>query len=278
MIICDNYKFIKKIGKGSFGEVYQVIDKNNNIFACKVEKKGDREKLKSESKIYKRLKKLDCVPKIYSYIETEQYNMLIMEMLGKSIDKVFEEYENKFDIPTILTLTIRIIKSIEYIHNLGIIHRDIKPNNFIIGNDYKIYVVDFGLSKKWFKNGQHIKLNVGRSMIGTARYTSKNIHCGIEASRRDDLESIGYMMVYLSKGRLPWQGLKKSSGDDKIGDIKMMINLSDLCEGMPDCFFKYIEYCRNLQFKQTPSYQYIIELFENYAHTNKISLKCMWEH
>lgn len=281
-----NYSLIEKIGKGSFGEVYRVADKNGNIYACKSELKGDKNRLRMESYIYKRFasKNILCVPKIYNYIETPQYNLLIMELLGKSLDVIFEECNNTIDIGTVMKMAISIIDNLEQIHRTGIIHRDIKPNNFMFGLEDKknqLYIMDFGLSKKWYSESKHIKYKTGRSMIGTARYTSLNMHVGIEPSRRDDMESVGYMLVYLVKGSLPWQGLKKKTKEnpvDKIGEEKILIDLLMLCMGLPECFLEYINYTRNLQFMQKPDYEYLRNIFIESAKKHNIELRYYWEN
>lgn len=283
----NNYKLIKKIGKGSFGDVYLASDKEGNEYACKIENNGARARLKGESLIYKRfaVKNLDCVPKVYKYIETPDYNLLIMQLLGKSLDVVFDESNSKLDLGTVMKLAITIIDNLEKIHRVGIIHRDIKPNNFMFGTgteSNELYIMDFGLSKKWYVDGgNHVEFKTGRSMIGTARYASLNVHQGTECSRRDDMESVGYMLVYLLKGSLPWQGLKKKTrekpAEDKIGDMKLIIDLKVLCEGLPECFYEYINYTRNLQFTEKPDYDYLKELFISTAQTQKIRLKYFWE-
>ena len=281
----NKYSLIKKIGKGSFGEVFLVIDKKGNEFACKAESSSGKNRLKGESNIYKRfsVKKLECVPTIHEYMETTKNNLLVMQLLGKSLDVIFEEQNNKLDVGTVMKLGVTIINHLEKIHRTGIIHRDIKPNNFMFGtgqNENNLYVMDFGLSKKWCVDGDHIDFKTGRSMIGTARYASLNIHLGTEPSRRDDMESVGYMLLYLVNGSLPWQGLKRKTKDnpmDKIGEKKMMVDLKVLCQNIPECFYEYVNYTRNLQFTEKPDYEYLRDLFVNSAANNGIDLKYFWE-
>ena len=170
------------------------------------------------------------------------------------------------------------ISILEYFHNNGFIHRDIKPNNFLFNytKPYnKLYLMDFGLSKQYIQNNKHIDLKTDRSLIGTARYASLNIHWGIEPSRRDDLESVGYILIYLLKSKLPWQGLKatkEKSQIQQIGEKKLMISLDKLCENLDNCFQKYLEYTRQLKFSQKPDYQHLIKLFTESANKNNINL------
>jgi serine/threonine protein kinase len=279
LLLADNYKIIKKIGSGSFGEVYLTEDKTGKHYAAKIEEKREKQTLKAEYNVYKKVlnnKNINGIPKVYNYIETTGYNILIMELLGKSLENVFEENNRKIDNSTLFKLGIDMLNIIERLHTKGFIHRDIKPNNFLF--NYKkpyntLYLMDFGLSKQYIQNGKHIDIKFDRSLIGTARYASLNIHYGTEPSRRDDLESIGYVLVYLAKGRLPWQGQKadkKKTQIEKIGEKKLMITTDKLCENLPNCIKTYIDYCKKLEFLQTPDYEYLRKLF--YDNANKLNI------
>jgi serine/threonine protein kinase len=284
----DEYTFEWKIGSGSFGEVWLVIDKKTNKkMAFKMEEKSGSSKggmLRDEYKIYLNLLKggvKDGIPKIYQFMQTPKFNIMVMELLDKSIEKIFNDNSKKFNIGTVLLLGINMIKLLKSIHQAGYIHRDIKPNNFMLGfgEDPKMYIMDFGLSKRYIVNDKHIQLKTGKSLIGTARYASINVHMGFEPSRRDDLISVGYMLIYFVKGKLPWQGLKKDSQVDhleNIGDVKMCMSLDKLCKNVPICLKEYLKYCINLKFDEEPDYDKLLSLLTDYANKNKIELKYEW--
>ena len=163
---------------------------------------------------------------------------------------------------------IQILDRLEFIHNKNIIHRDIKPDNFVIGLENKshiIYVLDFGLSKKFrsSRTHQHIKFTVNKKLTGTARYASINALKGCEQSRRDDLEAIGYVLMYFLRGSLPWQGLQIQKGEDRYKKIlqkKKATTAEELCKGFPKEFVDYINYTRNLEFEADPDYKYLRNL------------------
>ena len=280
IIFSDNYKLVKKLGSGSFGEVYLTKDLEGKLYAAKIEEKIKKTRLRCEYNIYRKLncKNIFGIPKIYGYIETTEYNIMIMELLGPSLETLFQENDKQFPMSFILKLAIDILTIIEKFHSRGFIHRDIKPNNFLFNYNkpyQQIYLMDFGLSKQYIHDGVHNDIKFERSLIGTARYASMNVHFGVEPSRRDDLESIGFLLVYFMKGRLPWQGLKGDENKtqiEKIGDKKLMVSTERLCEGISRCFYEYLNYCKQLKYEEKPDYQYLRNLFESYAKVNEIKL------
>lgn len=131
-----------------------------------------------------------------------------------------------------------------------------------------VYMIDFGLAKRYRdpKTGEHIPYRDNKSLTGTARYASVNTHLGIEQSRRDDLESIGYILIYFLKGTLPWQGLQakhKNEKYDKIKEKKVQTTVEALTRGLPEEFGRYLNYCRNLKFEEKPDYNFLRQLFKD---------------
>ena len=220
-IFFQKYLCQKKIGKGSFGTVYLGINTlTNEKIAIKMEKKTKNNNGTLEVEAYRLIYlQGEGIPKIYCYGNNQTHNILVQELLGKSLEDIFNSMRKKFSLKTVCVLGIEMIKRIQFVHSRHHIHRDIKPDNFMVGreeNENKIYIIDFGLAKKYYSTSkhQHIKFCKGKSLIGTARYCGRNAHRGYEQSRRDDIESIGYVLMYFLNGILPWQGLKVRQGED----------------------------------------------------------------
>lgn len=210
------------------------------------------------------------IPRVFHYAqEKDTYNALVMELLGPSLEDLFNFCSRRFTMKTVLMLADQMISRVEYVHNKNFIHRDIKPDNFLMGNGKscnKVYFIDFGLAKKYRDNRthQHIPYREDKNLTGTARYASINAHLGREQSRRDDLESLGYVLMYFNRTSLPWQGLKavtKKQKYEKISEKKVSTPVEVLCRGFPAEFAMYLNYCRNLQFTDTPDYMYLRQLF-----------------
>jgi serine/threonine protein kinase len=285
----ERYKIEKKLGSGSFGDVYLAVWTPKNIkTALKVEYKNKAPRIQNEYNIYSKIHRngyVKGIPLIYEFVETAQCNIMVMELLGQSLDDLFKSHDEKFSIGCVFKIGYQILELLEQIHKKGYIHRDIKPNNFLIGYEEmknQIYIMDFGLSKKYRdKDGEHIRFKDKKQLVGTPRYVSINIHLGFEPSRRDDVESIGYMLIYFLKGSLPWQNLKKRKDDNAIeliGKKKMATSIQELCDGIPSVFKEYLEYCRaELDFDAEPDYNYLKNLFIYHANDLNINMKFDWE-
>lgn len=192
--------------------------------------------------------KSEGIPKVICFGNNKKYNILVLELLGKSLDYLFSISSKKFSVKTTLNIAVQMIERIKTIHNNYHIHRDIKPDNFVMGlenDEKKLFLIDFGLSKKYKSQskGTHIPFKTNKNITGTARYCSINTHDGFEQSRRDDLESIGYVLMYFLRGILPWQGLKVASGEDQyeaIAQKKKSTPLEELCQGFPGKYFYFL--------------------------------------
>ena len=284
-LIFSKYLIRKKIGKGSFGIVYQGINTSTNEkIALKVEKREKNQQGTLENEAM-RLVYLqgEGIPKVYCYGNNQSHNLLVEELLGKSLEDIFNSYGKPFSLKTVCVLGIEMIKRIQFIHQKYYIHRDIKPDNFMTGrgeNEKNIYIIDFGLAKKYYSvsKAQHIKFCTGKHLIGTARYCARNAHRGYEQGRRDDIESIGYVLMYFLLGVLPWQGLKIKKNEDqfeKIAEKKYNTPFEELTEGQPEEFLLYFKYIDALKFEDQPNYLYLINLFQNMI--DKYCRECFYD-
>lgn len=265
------FRLGKKIGAGSFGEIYEGTDIfGGGEVAIKLEHATIKyPQLLFEAKLLKTIPGVG-IPQMHWFGVAGEYNTMVMEILGQNLEDLFNFCTRNFTLKTILLIAMECIERLKHIHENHYVHRDIKPENFLIGKgntEQTIYLIDFGLAKR-YRDEQtriHISYKENKNLTGTARYASINAHKGIEQSRRDDLESIGYILVYFMKGSLPWQGLKCKDKDEKyqkIKEIKENMTPQELCDGLPDEFSKYLEYSQKLKFDEEPNYKYLIGLFK----------------
>ena len=277
-IIFQKYKTRKILGKGSFGCVFQGINmKTNKMVAIKVQpKKSDSNLLEIETYFLSLLKGYG-IPKLIGYGKHGNFYVMIQEILGLNLMQI-KDLINYFTLKDLAMMGIQMMDRIEFIHSKYIIHRDIKPENFTTGFEdiSTIYLIDFGISRKYRSSRtlKHVKFDLTGRMFGTVRYASYNASRGIEQSRRDDLESIANMLIYMYTGKLPWKGisLKDKKSKKKYFDmlaLKKYLSAERICAGMPKEFIEFYKYCRKLNFEQDPDYEYLRNLFR------KILLGCL---
>jgi len=223
------------------------------------------------------------------------YNILAMELLGPSLEALFDSCGRRFSLKTALMCADQMVSRIEYIHTKSLIHRDVKPENFLIGLGPKssiIHIIDFGLAKLYrdLKVGRHIPFRSGKLLTGTARYASINTHMGLEQSRRDDMEGIFYVILYFLRGQLPWQGLAGIYKQDKykrIMEVKMHTPVEVLCAGFPSIFIivtclkgelnAILRHARKLRFEEEPNYAFVKELLKSAFTLNKFEYDFMFD-
>ncbi|CEG72447.1 Putative CK1/CK1/CK1-G protein kinase [Rhizopus microsporus] len=272
-IVGVHYRVGKKLGEGSFGVLYEGLNLlNNQSVAIKFEpRKSDAPQLRDEYRTYKVLAGLPGVPSAYYFGQEGLHNILVIDLLGPSLEDLFDMCGRKHSIKTVAMLAKQMIDRVESVHERNLIYRDIKPDNFLIGRPgtkyaNTVFLIDYGMAKLYRdpKTKQHIPYRERKSLSGTARYMSINTHLGREQSRRDDLESLGHVFMYFLRGSLPWQGLKAATNKqkyEKIGEKKQSTSIKELCEGFPEEFGIYLQYVRKLGFEETPDYDFLRELF-----------------
>mmetsp|Transcript_1457 Transcript_1457/g.1523 ORF Transcript_1457/g.1523 Transcript_1457/m.1523 type:complete len:444 (-) Transcript_1457:15-1346(-) len=271
-LVNNKFRITRRIGGGSFGEIYMGVGPSNEKVAIKFERHGTRcPQLRHEYKVYRELASCHGFCRVYHFGMQDNYNVMVMDLLGPSLEDLFNKCNRRFSLKTVLQLADQLFERVDTLHARHLIHRDIKPANFVIGLNEQgpiVFCVDFGLSKRFRhpKTLQHIPHRDGRSLTGTPRYASINNHLGIEQSRRDDLESIGYVLVYFLKGSLPWQGLKAKNAQRKyrlILEKKQQISIAQLCQGCPSQFAEFLAYTRSLKFDAKPDIPYLRKLFRD---------------
>jgi casein kinase I homolog HRR25 len=254
------------LGFGAFGEV-RIGRRGSSAAAFKfASDEPSRHLLEKESRIYGTLGELRGIPRVVGY----EPGVLAMELLGPSLEWLFQMCDRKFCIRTILWCGIQMLRRVQECHSRGVVHRDIKPDNFCLGGPDRnlgkpeLYAVDFGLAKQVVKGAVRVKRSFGKRFVGTTRYASVHAHEGCEQWFRDDLISVGYCLVYLCRGRLPWQGLQIENPKKRreaVGKEKKTVSVEDLCRGCPSSIFEYMNYCNALKFGDIPDYAMARSLF-----------------
>ena len=283
-LIFGKYRIKNLIAKGTFGEVYQginILDKKS--YALKFEEAQHEISVLREETYILMLLKGPGIPSVISYGKKDRYNVLVENLLGNSMEKIWKERNRRLNLKDTCMFAIQALERIEFVHKKNFLHRDIKPGNFLVGNPdtSQIYLIDFGNAKKYksSRTGKHVQYNKNSYIFGTTIFLSLNILKGIEQTRKDDLESFGIMLIYLYKGTLPWCHMKCKTIFQtlhKILELKKSISAEKLCEDMPREFCEYLKYVNNLSFEQEPDYKYLRTLFVNILVKNGMKNDCIF--
>ena len=254
--IANKYKLLEKIGEGSFGFIFKGINtRTSELVAIKMESISSGSKLlKNESKIYQYLNDIDGIPKVRWFGKDSINNYMVLDLLGESLESL-KQRKSVFSLKLVLQIGNQILTLLKSLHEHGFIHRDIKPDNFLLGLGNKskqIHLIDFGFCKPYLVNGTHIPNKPTSNLVGTPNFASVYAHGFNELSRRDDLISLGYMLLYFLNGSLEWQ-VERNQDNTK----SMKLNL-----GTDSVILKYLQVVTKLEFKEEPNYELLFEFFK----------------
>lgn len=288
------YKIQKKIGGGSFGDIYEgVVVKRSwqarprhhqTTVAVKFERVGaTHPQLAYESRIYATLHPTmhGCIPSMHYFGTEGEFNILVLDKLGMSLEQLrVTQPQKRFTWTHVAVLAVRMLRTLEKLHDHGFIHRDLKPENILLHQplpDYlngtvhdalqTVMLIDFGLSKKITDphTGAHIPHKTGKHLTGTPRYASVSNHKGHEQGRKDDLESLGYVLMYLFHGHLPWQHKRVHGDAQEYASIlkKKQAFLNTSLRNQPVEIQAVFDHAATLQFAQRPRYDDLVRMFTN---------------
>ena len=285
MMIKNKFQVGEKFAAGSFGRVHYGLNvRSKEKVAIKMELKANpRPQLLFEYRFYKILNAENedqvGIPKIHCFAPCgDAWHALVMDLLGASLEKVHRDCGSIFTLKTVLMLALQLIKLFNYFHDRGLVYRDMKPENFMFGQPSSpkwstLHIIDLGLSKEYKEDGRHIEMKTGKGTIGTIRYMSINSHKGIELSRRDDMQALAYMLLFLLKGELPWQGAPGNDANERrknVCKIKEKTKPEDLCAGQPREWATFVKQVMDLKFDEKPDYKGYIKLMTNCLERNKL--------
>lgn len=256
-MIANKYKIIEKLSQGTFGSLYKAENiRTNESVAVKIETKSIKSNtLKNEAKIYQYLGKQNGFPQLKWFGTEEKYNYFVIDLLGSPLSEMVSKYK-AFSLKTTLILGMQIISRIQLLHDKYLLHRDIKPSNFLFGlglQTNKLYLVDFGFTKRYNHNGTHIPDKKINSLIGSPNFVSLNVHNFIEPSRRDDLESAIYIIIYMLYGSLDWFG-------KTIAEMAVLKEQLTNKPELPIFIQNMLENVRKMRFDERPDYEYLKQL------------------
>ncbi|KAG6575511.1 Casein kinase 1-like protein HD16, partial [Cucurbita argyrosperma subsp. sororia] len=283
------YRIDRKLGKGGFGQVYvgrraSTVNTNERTGPGAVEvalkfehrsSKGCNYGPPYEWQVYNTLGGSHGVPRVHYKGRQGDYYIMVMDMLGPSLWDVWNNNAHTMSVEMVACIAIEAISILEKMHSRGYIHGDVKPENFLLGpsgtpDEKKLFLVDLGLATRWRDgSGQHVEYDQRPDVFrGTVRYASVHAHLGRTGSRRDDLESLAYTLVFLLRGRLPWQGYQGENKGFLVCKKKMATSPETLCCFCPQPFKQFVEYVVNLKFDEEPNYAKYISLFDGIIGPN----------
>ena len=219
------------------------------------------------------------MPRLVEYRCDDEFHFIAMEIVGKTLETLSRE--QSFSPMTVAMIGRQLINSIEAFHKAGFLHRDIKPDNLATALDPQtptIYLLDVGVANKYQPNGFHLKYAEDVSFTGNYVFCSCNVLKGVRPSRRDDLESLAYVLVYLRSGRLPWMKLNSESlaGRSEHYERKMELSAVQVCAGLEVEYCEFLQYCRRLRFEEKPNYKCLRDLFQGLAE--RLGFVGVWQY
>lgn len=285
-LINNRYKVEHIIKRGASASVYLGTDKQTKEkVAIKVKSADEPHQfIPHESTVYQKINNQHGFPHMLYSGQEKGFNILVMEKLGVSLDRVFYDLNKHFTMKTVLQLAVQMLSLLETLHELDFIHRALKPGSFMMGSGDKsgqVHLIDFGRATQYRHENQHVPSQpVNVLFVGCPAFASCNVHLYRTMSRRDDLESLGYVLVYFATGTLPWLNHSIDTfakGYWHIQRTKLATSIEELCQGVPQEFMRYFQYIRELGYDEEPNYGYLRSLFSIIAVRYRYMLDLAFE-